>query len=353
MVPLPPPVRRRPARPPGPRGRPRGGGRPPPAGQRLVRPGRAAAGSDRPRAGRRRRRGRGDLDRGADAHAVRDHEHPPDAGGLAGGPARAGRAHPAAALPGPGLAPDPPRRAGTGRRLDRRGRTSAPRSRRRRPPGTWRGRRHARLHGHRRAGHGAASRHRVGGAGAGRPRAGRRGLPRHRRHQPGAGCARVGPARPGRTGLRGGRGGRAGGRPGPGQPDGNHPAGQRPATPRRPPAGAGHRPGGPGLGQRARRALDRWAAADGAGRAAARRGRPDGGPAVGDRRAGRPARVRERAAAGAAREPSPGPAAPGPGRRGRGGSRAGRGPAARPARAVRDGGAAAGGGRGAGAPRPG
>ena len=68
LVPLPPPVRRRPARPPGPRGRCRCGGRPPPAGQRLVRPGRAAAGSDRPRAGRRRRRGRGDLDRGADAH---------------------------------------------------------------------------------------------------------------------------------------------------------------------------------------------------------------------------------------------------------------------------------------------
>ena len=83
-------------------------------------------------------------------------------------------------------------------------------------PSTWRGRRHARLHGHRRAGHGAGSRHRVGGAGAGRPGAGRRGLPRHRRHQPGPGRARVGPARPGRTGLRGGRGGRTGGRPGPG-----------------------------------------------------------------------------------------------------------------------------------------
>jgi LuxR family maltose regulon positive regulatory protein len=119
-------------------------------------------------------------------------------------------------------------------------------------------------------GHGAGPRHRVRGAGAGRPRAGRRGLPRHRRPQPGAGRARVGSARPGRTGVCRGRGGRAGGGPGPGKPDGNHPAGQRPATPRRPPAGTGHRPGGPGLGQRARRALDRWAATDGPGRAAAR-----------------------------------------------------------------------------------
>ena len=136
----------------------------------------------------------------------------------------------------------------------------APGRRRRGPPRARRGRRHARLHGHRRAGRGAGARRRLGGAGAGRPRAGRRGLPRRRRPQPGAGRARAGPARPGRTGLRGGRGGRASGRPGPGQPDGDHPAGQRPATPRRPPAGAGHRPGGPGLGRRARRALDRWAA---------------------------------------------------------------------------------------------
>ena len=203
VVPLSPPVRRRAAGPPGPGGRPGGGGRPAPAGQRLVRPGRAAAGGDRPRAGRRRRRGRRDLDRGADAHDVRDHEHPPGAGGLAGGAARAGRARPAAALPGAGLAADPPGRAGTRRRLDRRGRTRAPRRRRRRPPRARRGRRHARLPGHRRAGHGAGSGHGVGGAGAGRPRAGRRGLPRHRRHQPGAGRARVGPARPGRTGLRG------------------------------------------------------------------------------------------------------------------------------------------------------
>jgi hypothetical protein len=37
--------------------------------------------------------------------------------------------HPAAALPGPGLAPDPPRRAGTGRGLDRGGRPRASRSR--------------------------------------------------------------------------------------------------------------------------------------------------------------------------------------------------------------------------------
>ena len=64
LVPLPPPVRRRPAGPAGPGGRPRRGGRPPPAGRRLVRPPGAAAGGDRPRAGRRRRRGRGDLDRG-------------------------------------------------------------------------------------------------------------------------------------------------------------------------------------------------------------------------------------------------------------------------------------------------
>ena len=123
LVPLPPPVRGRPARPPRRGVLGRADRRRAPAGQRLVRRPAAAAGGDPARTGRgrcrRRRRlhrGRG-PDRGPGSGGLRQRRHPPRDADLADRAAGVAGPVPAAALPRTRLAADPPVAGRTGGRL--------------------------------------------------------------------------------------------------------------------------------------------------------------------------------------------------------------------------------------------